>query len=368
MYGRAREARDLFDLLVSERIVLLHSPSGAGKSSLIQAALIPHLIDEDEGFRVLPLIRVNEPPRQPIANRYLYSLLHSLENMVPLDQRLPIETLAQLSLAGYLEQRLSAQDEAQSIVFIFDQFEEILSLDPTDGEAKADFFTQVGYALRDQQRWALFAMREDYLGALEPYRRFMPTRLDNTFRLELLGPDAADQAIQKPALSCAVDFQMEAVQQLRDDLRKMRVQQPDGQAVERLGPYIEPVQLQVVCSRLWEEYGASGQITLDNVKSIGNVDEALADYYAASVKRPPAERRARTSGARLVRAALDYTAGTARPGAARAKQKRRTEQRRDRSVDRRAPGAPRRAQRRHVVRARARSLDRSHTARQHPLV
>ena len=73
IYGRDREARDLFDLLVSERIVLLHSPSGAGKSSLIQAALIPHLTDEDEGFRVLPLIRVNEPPRAPVANRYVYS-------------------------------------------------------------------------------------------------------------------------------------------------------------------------------------------------------------------------------------------------------------------------------------------------------
>jgi WD40 repeat protein len=284
MYGRDREARDLFDLLVSERIVLLHSPSGAGKSSLIQAALIPHLTAEDEGFRVLPLIRVNEPPRWPVANRYIYSMLHSLENMVPAGERLPIEQLAQLSLAEYLAQRLPAPDAAQSIVFIFDQFEEILNLDPTDGEVKADFFTQVGYALRDQQRWALFAMREDYLGALEPYRRFVPTRLDNAFRLELLGPAAADQAIQQPALSCGVDFQLAAVQQLRDDLRKMRLQQPDGETVERLGPHIEPVQLQVVCSRLWEEYSASGTITLEHVKAIGNVDEALAAYYAASVK------------------------------------------------------------------------------------
>jgi WD40 repeat protein len=284
MYGRDQEARDLFDLLVSERIVLLHSPSGAGKSSLIQAALIPLLIAEDESFQVLPLIRVNEPPRVTVANRYIYSMLHSLEDMTPAEQRLPIETLARLSLAEYLDQRLSAQNGAQSIVFIFDQFEEILSLDPTDGEVKIDFFTQVGRALRDQWRWALFAMREDYLGALDPYQRLVPTRMDNTFRLDLLKRDAADQAIQKPALSHGVDFQPAAVRQLCDDLRKTRIQQPDGTAVERLGDYVEPVQLQVVCSRLWEEYAASGQITLNDVKSIKNVDEALADYYAASVK------------------------------------------------------------------------------------
>ena len=43
LYGRDHELRDLLDLLIAERIVLLYSPSGAGKSSLIQAGLIPHL-------------------------------------------------------------------------------------------------------------------------------------------------------------------------------------------------------------------------------------------------------------------------------------------------------------------------------------
>ncbi len=61
IYGRDREVRELLDLLIAERIVLLHSPSGAGKSSLVQAGLIPAL--EGEGFQVLPVARVNlEPP------------------------------------------------------------------------------------------------------------------------------------------------------------------------------------------------------------------------------------------------------------------------------------------------------------------
>lgn len=56
LYGRDRELRDLTSLLVSERIVLLYSPSGAGKSSLVQAALIPTL--EARRFHVLPIVRV----------------------------------------------------------------------------------------------------------------------------------------------------------------------------------------------------------------------------------------------------------------------------------------------------------------------
>ena len=55
LYGRERETCELLDLLIAERIVLLFSPSGAGKTSLIQAALIPEI--EREGFRVLPIMR-----------------------------------------------------------------------------------------------------------------------------------------------------------------------------------------------------------------------------------------------------------------------------------------------------------------------
>ena len=61
LYGRDSEALDLLDLLIAERIVLLYSPSGAGKSSLIQAELTRQL--KKEGFHILPTIRVStEPP------------------------------------------------------------------------------------------------------------------------------------------------------------------------------------------------------------------------------------------------------------------------------------------------------------------
>ena len=43
IFGRDREINELYYLLSAERIVLLHSPSGAGKSSLIQAGLMPRL-------------------------------------------------------------------------------------------------------------------------------------------------------------------------------------------------------------------------------------------------------------------------------------------------------------------------------------
>jgi hypothetical protein len=87
LYGRPREVVELLDLLIAERIVLLYSPSGAGKTSLIQAALIPEL--EKEGFRVLPVMRVSLQPSLtldtfPTANRYILSLLLSFSAPFPL--------------------------------------------------------------------------------------------------------------------------------------------------------------------------------------------------------------------------------------------------------------------------------------------
>src|SRR3972149_10191316 len=61
-YGRAREARDLLSLILANRIVLFYAQSGAGKTSLLNAQIIPAL--EERGFDVLPVARVGSdvPP------------------------------------------------------------------------------------------------------------------------------------------------------------------------------------------------------------------------------------------------------------------------------------------------------------------
>ncbi len=59
LFGRDRELPKLLDLLIAERIVLLFSPSGAGKTSLIQAGLTTAL--REEGFLDLPIIGVQQP-------------------------------------------------------------------------------------------------------------------------------------------------------------------------------------------------------------------------------------------------------------------------------------------------------------------
>ncbi len=57
-FGREREARELVALVLSERLTLFYAQSGAGKSSLLNARLVPRLRDK-EGFAVLPVGRVS---------------------------------------------------------------------------------------------------------------------------------------------------------------------------------------------------------------------------------------------------------------------------------------------------------------------
>ena len=287
LFGRDREAQEIVDLLIAERIILLYSPSGAGKTSLVQAKLMPMF--EEEGFIVRPVIRVGEAPttdaiKGESVNRHLLSTLRSLDrDRTGSSQRLTAEVAA-LTLDEYLRVSGPQLARGDAELLIFDQFEEILTVDPNAIAAKEEFFDQVGIALRDKTRWALFSMREDFVPALDPYLQRIPRRLTTRFRLDLLTVAAARKAILGPAEATGVAIDSQVVTNLVDDLRKVRIQQVDGSIVQQLGPFIEPVQLQVVCHRSWRDMIRSDRTEESPASSaVGGVDDALADYYAEQV-------------------------------------------------------------------------------------
>jgi WD40 repeat protein len=298
--GRDRDITAVYRLLISERIVLLFSPSGAGKTSLVQAGLIPRM--KEKGFTLLPVIRVGKEVPADLKdkaglNRYILSVLQSFEedeNLLP-EKHLSAESLATIRLKDYLDQRLGFEPQAQEeddsqgashkSLLIFDQFEEILTVAPNDRDGKWEFFNQIGEALERRDCWALFVAREDFVAALEPYTRLIPTRLASTYRLDLLDFDSAQQAIRKPATLINVEYSDDAVTKLLTDLGSVRVQRADGSWEKNLqiGRYIEPVQLQVVCYRLWGKIEDAEQITAEQIESLGDVNEALEGFYADQV-------------------------------------------------------------------------------------
>ena len=290
LYGRDQELTQLFYQLSGERIVVLHSPSGAGKSSLVDAGLVPRLA---ERFDVWPSIRFSSPAPS-VGNRFVRSAVLSLEEGLPERVRRPVEDIAgpTRTLAQYIRERPLRPGAPPSIVLFFDQFEEVLTLDPLDLVAKREFFGQLGEALKESYVWALFGLREEYLARLDPYRDDVPTRLGNTFRIDLLTVEAAKEAIRRPAEEAGRAFARDAAERLASDLAMVSVQQPDGSSEKVRGDRVEPLPLQVVCRRLWDELSPETQTI--GVEHLQDVDAALAAYYESCVAGAfPTERRLR---------------------------------------------------------------------------
>jgi WD40 repeat protein len=298
LFGRDREILKLLDLLIAERIVLLFSPSGAGKTSLIQAGLIRAL--REEGFHDLPIIRVKQPTVSDredavrgVTNRFIRSTLASLESRRPEAPEDPPDHLVALDSPEHALRRWAdtlrhkTDRRAPRMVLIFDQFEELLTTDPADIAAKQAFFDQLGAVLKDPGLWALFAMREEYVAALEPYLNRVPRRLSSRFRLDLLDADAARQAFERPFESQGITVTPAAVNKLVADLGAVRIQRPDGTTEVVAGPYVEPVHLQIVGLRHWNRFAVeSGFDQLDETHvggTEGSVNTALGDYYADKV-------------------------------------------------------------------------------------
>jgi hypothetical protein len=280
LFGREKETQALFDLLLAERVVLLHAQSGAGKSSLIQASLIPMLVED--GFNVLPVVRVSKTLAATSTegvNRYSRSVLLDLEAATAVTGA----DVSNVSLPIYFEQHASrAKDKPE--VLILDQFEEIFTLDMADGPAKEQFFRELGVVLQNRNRWALISMRDDFIGAIAPYQQWLPTRLSHRYRLELLSPKAANDSIRGPAKAVGVDYSDGAVNQLVEDLRTVRQQRGPGEIVNIAGPFIEPVHLQVVCTNLWRRLSTTANSVCEtDVETVGDVDSALGEYYANAV-------------------------------------------------------------------------------------
>jgi hypothetical protein len=166
-FGREREAVGLTDTLVAGRIVLLHSPSGAGKTSLVQAEVVPRLAQHR--FQIcaqlgprFAAVRVGLPLPEAAGNtnRYVASAVTCL-----LGDRLSSPSELQVwTLSSALDELAKEQQEPSQQLLVLDQFEEILTTDPTDFEGQRTFFQQLGEALDNDERWALLIMREDFMG------------------------------------------------------------------------------------------------------------------------------------------------------------------------------------------------------------
>lgn len=329
-FGRETEAASLLARVISERLLLFYAQSGAGKSSLINARLIPRL-REEERFSVLPVGRVaGQLPSgvEQVDNIFLFNLMSSL------DQGGSPAQWARLNLNDFLEHLVTddglawrydpaavagpAEEEAAPVgdaapdarfALVIDQFEEIITGHPDRWREREDFFRQLDAALQaNPNLWVVLSLREDYVAALDPYAQLLFNRLRARFYMERMGEAAGLEAIRKPAELGGRPFAAGVAEKLVDDLCQVRITGQEGTVP---GQYVEPVQLQVVCYQLWENLvrgiqATEGiQITSDDLAVAGDVNLALAQFYEETLALALADPAAAGVNERRVRAWFD---------------------------------------------------------------
>ena len=286
-FGRNREANDLLSLITAHQIVLLYAKSGAGKSSLLNAKLIPML--ETDGFEVLPVGRVRgliarSTELNKVANIYVANALTYWA-----EGRVNGEQLSGMSFVDFLR-RDHTYDEhhlRKPRVVILDQFEEIFTFAPDRWRDRKGVFEQLGKALaEDSLLRVVLAMREDFIAELDPYVSAVPEKLHTRFRLEPLREDAALAAVKGPLLDTQRQFAEGVAEKLVKNLLSISVRTAEGVRIVE-GEYVEPVHLQVACRNLWENLTPSDDkpITDQDLETFGDVTQALWMFYEKAVER-----------------------------------------------------------------------------------
>jgi WD40 repeat protein len=284
-FGRDGEIRELSSLIVAHREVVLHSQSGAGKTSLLNAGVFPRL--EERGFEILPPARVLGPPSdverpsQSISNIFTYNVLSSWS--VEDHEKEHLDTL---SVANYLEnQKIAGEPKSRLRIIILDQFEELFTAYPDRWQDRRAFLEQIAEALDEDKRLrVVFAIRDEHVALLRGFAAIFPEGLRTWFHLERLRREPALDAVVRPAESTARTYNPEAADELVEQLLSIQVRAGTDRATQVEGEFAEPVQLQIVCRRLWEDLPPDvARIEKRHIETFSDVNEALIQYYAATV-------------------------------------------------------------------------------------
>jgi WD40 repeat protein len=308
-FGRDQEVEALIPLVIAERLVLLYAQSGAGKSSLINARLIPGL--RERSFQVLPVGRVSGEAAESnqASNVFVYNLLTRLDQ-----GKLAAQELARVTIREYLANldldsppddlstapgetvHLDAPQEmggVKPLALIIDQFEELFVANLEAWKQRKGFFEQLREAMDcDPFLWVVLVMREDYVAEIEPYAYLLPGHLRARFYMQRMGYAAALEAVRKPVETLR-PFDPGVAEKLVDNLRLIAVSETgDDQPHYIEGEFVEPVQLQVVCHQLWENLKGhpAERITQDDLALLARgedlaqfVNRALADFYEKAI-------------------------------------------------------------------------------------
>ncbi|HJQ71351.1 MAG TPA: ATP-binding protein [Blastocatellia bacterium] len=290
-FGREELIEELLTKIILYRLVVLFGESGVGKSSLLNAGIIAAL--KRKGYQPEKL-RVQPFKDRPLLVERIDSGGDGDNAFLPsifFDARDKVDGPAAQSRTLSLTEFRSKLDEAVGEVYpvlIFDQFEELFTLfkQTTGHDIQSQLIKTVIDIVADTTLKAkiVIAIREDFLAKLNVIAKEYPQVFDHRVHVRLLDKKNALDAILNP-----FDDPNPFRSRLSGELAATIVEQLSGQEPDGS---IQPTQLQVICSRLWEKYAAvKPEIGSAEFKEMGEVKGILKGFLTSELARmAPAQR------------------------------------------------------------------------------
>lgn len=301
-FGRGHEVDYLCDVIKSNYCTVMYGRSGMGKTSLINAGLIPRL----QANYYLPIsIKLEHNSKYDYADQIIDSVKKKLD-----DTQGDIETLdvnfSEISCISrlwlFLHTNIFWSKENRRIVPVvfIDQFEEIFTL--SEDKSKIAYFfnmldelfqplppdeilnlvdeteTRIDFTENTNFRLIL-SMREDFLARLEDYSRNIPALKKNRVGIAPLNGNQALEVIMKPHMGI---IDRTAALKIIEKVAKRNNLEDDPDLLNEI--YVETFILSLFCTQLYKKAAErkSDIIGLELIIELG--DNIINDYYKESIK------------------------------------------------------------------------------------
>jgi len=245
-FGREPEVEAICSQILAHRSFIIHGRSGAGKSSITCAGLVPRLKSQSHPAFV---IRSFTDPLQQMTNALSPT---ANANSSQLDE-------------------LLQHAEKGGVIFFFDQFEEFFLL--LGEEKRKQFIDTIGrlFGRENLPLRLVFALREDLLAEMSQFKTAIPEIFHHEYRLKRLSREQAARAITEPAAVVGCHYEAALVNRLLDDLSD-----PNS---------IDPPQLQIVCDQLYDARSRDNKLTVAAYERLGTAAKIIAGYLERVLHR-----------------------------------------------------------------------------------
>jgi WD40 repeat protein/energy-coupling factor transporter ATP-binding protein EcfA2 len=274
-FGRRHEIEQLVDLLhptlqrEAGRVVAIVGPSGSGKSSLLNAGLLPRLNRRDSQWIVVPTML---PGRHPVA-ALAQSLAGAYQQLGVTRDWADIKTAISSkngALRGVVQDLVDRANDRSRVLIVIDQAEEMLTR--AGAVERRAFLSLVRNGLQeDEPLWVVQTVRSEFLSTT-PERSGLAEVSDDFLVVEPLSPDRLPEVIEGPAALADLRFAPGLVQRMVQD-----TDTGDGLPL-----------LAYTLRALYQKVGPRGTVRIDDYEAVGGVVGALqrrADQVLAELER-----------------------------------------------------------------------------------